>query len=275
MSNDKIKTTHKAPEERATIGTTPEGAPLVWLPGRVEPVSPSSAGLETVDDGWSAGGDPAADIARAVEAVRASAGRPPPALTAGLGPDGRLEIFDHTKPPESKISAYGIKLTGPSSGGPLFVPIVHSAEPPPLPVVLAAIPTLNEWIALDVERSSNVEGWCFDHLRGLLTIKFRRATKAGHQVYVYPDTTGNEARDLMLTERPSQWVASWTKGRAFRVLSPFATCRKCKRPIGEAEADYHGETEEMGEARCHLGPSDDRNVLEAMSAAAAAALGVL
>lgn len=265
--------TREALEAERTLGTTPEGVPLVWLPGLVEPVSPSSAGLETVDDGWS-GGDPAADVARAVELVRASAGKVPPVLTAGLGPDGQLAIFDHTKPPDIEITAYGHKLTGPDRAALFAPPIAHGAEPPALPVVLASIPTLNVWNVLDAEKSSNVEGWCFDHLRGLLTIKFRRATKAGHQVYVYPNTTGNEARDLMLSERPSKWVASWTKGRDFRVLHPFAVCSTCHRPIGEAAADWHGPNDETGEARCHLGPKDDRNILESMSAADAAAVGV-
>lgn len=250
------------------LGATPEGAPIAWPKGGGEPVSPSEAGLETVNDApgsWVGGGDPVVDMARAMDVIRAMPNPPVRPLVAGLGPDGKLTVIDPTRAGEVEITAYGHKLTGASP--------VH--EPPPLPVVLAGVPTLNVWHELDAEKSSNVEGWAFDHLRGILVVKFRKATKAGAQVYAYPNTTGNEARDLMLTERPSKWVLTWTKGRPFRVLSPFATCPKCKRPIGEAEADYHGETEEMGEARCHLGPSDDRNVLEAMSAAAAAALGVL
>lgn len=37
------------PDRSLYRGTTPEGAPIVWREGEDEPVSPSAAGLETVE----------------------------------------------------------------------------------------------------------------------------------------------------------------------------------------------------------------------------------
>ena len=41
---------HRKPRTRSVSGATPEGAPLVWIEGREDPVSPSVAELETVDE---------------------------------------------------------------------------------------------------------------------------------------------------------------------------------------------------------------------------------